>query len=298
MGAWGTGILHNDTTVDIWTEFKEMYSNGNSIKEIRQKLEKEYKPEKDKEYYSEIWTGIAYGQWMCGELEEYTLEKVKAATNEKWLPLWAEDKKSLQKRIKALSEFITKIQTPRPTPLKRKKIVIRQAFFQAGDVIGIEINPEQYVAAIVTKQKDYGNDGENTIVFTDCFFSREISVDDVCKANIFYLDIGGTNNYYRGYFEAIFSARNMAKKISLTHKIGAIEQDEYLWLGVGTPIGDWNKVSELYNEQLAFLNNHKSDRPLNVSVHQFLKRDAKLEAQLIEWDKKIFREKLKPQNAV
>lgn len=298
MGAWGTGILHNDTTVDIWTEFKELYNSGLSVKKIRQQLETEYQPEKDEENYSEIWTGIAYGQWMCGELEEYTLEKVKAATDEKWLSLWAEDKKLLQKRTKALSEFITKIQTPRPTPLKRKKIVIRQAFFQPGDVIGIEINPEQYVAAIVTKQKDYGNDGENTIVFTDCFFSKEITIDAVTKANIFYLDIGGANYYYRGYFEAIFSARNMAKKISLAHKIGVIEQDEYLWLGVGTPIGDWNKISELYNEQLAFQRNHKSDRPLNVSVQEFLKRDEKLEAQLIEWDKKIFREKLKPQNAV
>ena len=278
MGAWGTGILHNDTTVDIWTEFKELYNSGLSAKEIRQQLEKEYQPEKDEENYSEIWTGIAYGQWMCGELEEYTLGKVKAATDKKWLTLWAEDKKLLQKRIKALSDFITKIQTLRPTSLKRKKIVIRQAFFESGDVIGIEINPEQYVAAIVTNQKDYGNDGENTIVFTDCFFSKPISVEEVVKANIFYLDVGGSNNYYRGYFEAIFSARNMAKRIKLAHKIGEIKKDEYLWLGVGTPIGDWNKISELYNEQLAFQRNHKSDRPLIVSVQAFLKRNEKLEA--------------------
>lgn len=298
MGAWGTGILHNDTTVDIWTEFKELYNSGLSVKEIRQQLEKEYQPENDEEYYSEIWIGIAYGQWMCGELEEYTLMKVKDATDRKWLILWAEDKKLLQKRIKAIFDFITKIQTPRPTSLKRRKIVIRHAFFQAGDLIGIEINPEQYVAAIVTDKHDYGNDGENTIVFTDCFFSKPISVEEVVKANIFYLDIGGSNNYYRGYFKAIFSARNMAKRIKLAHKIGEIKKDEYLWLGVGTQFGDWNKISELYNEQLAFQRHHKSDRPLNVSVLEFLKRDHNLEAKLIEWDKKIFREKLNQKNAL
>jgi DNA-binding transcriptional MerR regulator len=194
MGAWGTGILHNDTTADIWVEFKELYNSGLSVKEIRQQLEKEYQPEKDEENYSEIWTGIAYGQWMCGALEDYTFEKVKNATDEKWQTLWAEDKKLLQKRIKAISEFIIKIQTPRPTSLKRKKIVIRQAFYQAGDIIGIEINPDHYVAAIVTKQKDYGNDGENTIVFTDCFFTKSVTDEDVLQANIFYLDLGGTNN--------------------------------------------------------------------------------------------------------
>jgi len=298
MGAWGAGILHNDTTADIWAEFKELYNSGMSVKEIRQQFEKEYQPEEDKENYSEIWTGIAYGQWMCGELDDYTLKKVENATDEKWQSLWAEDKKLLQKRIKALSEFIIKIQTPRPSPLKRKKIVVRQAFFQSGDIIGVEINPNQYFAAIVTKKKDYGNDGENTIVFTDCLFAKSVTVEEVLKSNIFYLDIGGANNYYRGYFEAIFSARNMAKKIKLAHKIGEIKQDEYLRLGVGTPIGDWNKVEELYHEQLSSLSNQQSDRPVKVSVEDFLKRDEKLEMELIEWDKKIFREKLRPQNAV
>jgi len=88
MGAWGPGILHNDTTADIWVEYKELYNKGLSNKEIRIKLEKEYLPQNDEEYYSEIWTGIAYGQWMCGDLEEYTLKKVNASTQLKWLTLW------------------------------------------------------------------------------------------------------------------------------------------------------------------------------------------------------------------
>jgi N-acetylmuramoyl-L-alanine amidase len=54
MGAWGTGILQNDTTADIWVEFKELYNKGLSLKEIRLKLEKEYKPQSNTEYYGEI----------------------------------------------------------------------------------------------------------------------------------------------------------------------------------------------------------------------------------------------------
>lgn len=80
MGAWGTGILQNDTTTDIWVEFKELYNKGLSLKDIRIKLEKDYKPQDDCEYYAEIWTGIAYGQWMCGGIEGYTYKKVKAST--------------------------------------------------------------------------------------------------------------------------------------------------------------------------------------------------------------------------
>ena len=296
MGTWGAGILQNDTTADIWVEYKELYNKGLSNKDIRIKLEKEYKPQNDKEYYSEIWTGVAYGQWMCGDLEGYTLRKVNASTQLKWLTLWADDNKLFQKRIKALSEFIDKIQTPRSNPLKRKKIVVRHSFFKKGDVIGIKIDAKQFVAAIVTNHVDYENDGQNTIVFTDFFFAEKTTLKDVLDANIFYLDIGGSNNYYRGFYEAIFSARNMSKQISKAFLIGKIKAIEFLWLGVGTPFGNWTKIEQLIKEQLVFLKRKKSDRPINVSVKQFLKRNRKLESILIDWDKKIIREKLKPQN--
>ncbi len=293
MGAWGTGILQNDESTDVWTEFKELYNKGLTPKEIRIKLEKSYKPEKDTEYYSEIWSGLAYGQWMCGEIENYTLKKLKAATQLKWLTLWTEDKDLLQKRRKALTDFIDKIRTPKATPLKRKKIVVRHAFFKTGDVIGIRVNDTHFVAAIVTRHQDFKTDGENTIVFTDFFFSEKGTVKDVLKANILYLDIGGPANYYRGYYKAIFDARNMAKQIGKAFLIGKIDSKEFLWLSSGTPIGNWSKIEEVIAEQLNFLKRKKSDRPINVTVKQFMKRNDKLEMMLIEWGKKIFREKLK-----
>jgi len=116
----------------------------------------------------------------------------------------ADDKDLLQKRIKVLSNFIDKIQTPRPNPLKRKKIVVRHSFFKKGDVIGIQVNAKQFVAAIVTNHVDYANDGQNTIVFTDLFFAGKTTLKDVLKANIFYLDIGGSNNYYRVFMRQFF----------------------------------------------------------------------------------------------
>lgn len=292
MGAWGTGILQNDTTADIWVEFKELYNKGLSLKEIRLKLEKEYKPQSDTEYYGEIWTGIAYGQWMCGDVEDYTFKKLNDATKLKWLPLWADDKKLLEKRVKEISDFIQKIQTPRLNPLRRKKIVVRHSFFKKGDIIGIKLNPNYYIAAIVTDHHDFENDGENTIAFTDLLFKDQTTLNEVLNSNILYLDIGGSNKYYRGFYKAIFSARNMAKQINKAFIIDKIDTTEFLWLEVGTPIGDWTKIENLVEEQLNFLENNKSDSPLNVSVNQFLKRDDKLESILIEWDKKIIREKM------
>lgn len=298
MGAWGAGILQNDTTADIWIEFKGLYNKGLSPKEIRLKLEKEYKRQSDKGYYGEIWTGVAYGQWMCGDVEDYTFKKLNDATKLKWLTLWADDKKLFAKRVRAIADFIRKIQTPRPNPLRRKKIVVRHSFYKRGDVVGIKISDKHFIAAIVTSHKDFENDGQNTIVFTDHIFRTTTTLNNVLNSNILYLDIGGSNKYYRGFYKAIFSTRNMAKQIDKAIIIDKIDTTEFLWLGVGTPIGDWTKIENLVEEQLNFLKSNKSDSPLNISVNQFLKRNDKLESILIEWGKKIFLEKLQPQNAI
>lgn len=298
MGAWGTGILQNDTTSDIWLEFKELYNKGLSLKEIRIHLEKANKPNDDFEYYSEIWTGIAYGQWMCGEVEEYTFKKIRASTQEKWLTLWAEDKKQLHERINVLQKFIDKIQIPRPNPLKRKVINVRQAFFETGDVIGIKINSNNYIAAIVTSHENYENDGENEIVFTDLIFDDQTTIEEFLKSNIYYLDVGGSNNYYRGFYQAIFTARNMVKQIKKAFIIGKIEISEQLSLGVGTPYGDWLKIGNLIEEQINFIKENKTNKPINVSVNQFLNPEDDLKNILIEWDKKINRETLDYKNTI
>lgn len=297
MGAWGTGILQNDTTADIWVEFKELYNNGLSPKEIRLKLEKEYKPDSAAEYYGEIWTGIAYGQWMCGHIEDYTIKKLKDATKLKRLTLWSDDKKILEKRVRAISDFIQKIQTPKAKPLKRKKVVVRHSFFSKGDVIGIKLNDNTFLAAIVTDHQDFGNDGQNTIAFTDYIFKVHATLDEILRSNMLYLDVGSPNNYYRGFFKAIFSSRNMAKGINKAFLIDRVDTRNFLSLGIGTPIGDWRKIGTLVEEQIAYLKKDISDRPINISMTQFLHRDEKLESIIIEWDKKIFREKLTSQNA-
>lgn len=85
----------------------------------------------------------------------------------------------------------------------------------------------------------------------------------------------------------------MAKQINKVFVIGKIDNKDFLWLGVSIPIGNWPMVHEVIEEQISFLKKNTSDKPTNVSVRQFLKRNDKLEKMLINWNKKIFREKLK-----
>ena len=293
MGTWGTGILHNDTTADIWVEFKELYNKGLSPKEIRLKLEKDYKPESDTEYYSEIWTGIAYGQWMCGGIEDYTFKKLNDATDLKWLSLWLNDEKLLRKRIKAIADFIEKVQILRPNPLRRKKIIDRPIIYKKGDIIAQKIDEENYLAAIVVKTDDHPNYLENTIVLIDLLFIEKPTEQQILNSNILYLDIGGDYQYHRGFYRASFTTKNMVKKARHTIKIGEIEIENYLGLGTGIGVGDWNKIGMLYFEQVEFLKQNNSDKPFNVTVKDLLNPQQELQDKLFEWSNKIFREKIK-----
>jgi hypothetical protein len=292
MGAWGTGILQNDTTADIWVEFKELYNKGLSPKKIRLALEKQYNPQSDTEYYGEIWTGIAYGQWMCGDIEDYTFKKLSDATKSKWLTLYADDKKLLANRVKAILDFIEKIKTPRPNPLKRKKIVERPIIYKKGDVIALKVDEENYLTAIIVDTNDHPNYLENKIILTDLIFDKKPTEKEILNANILYLDIGGDYRYHRGFFRALFTTKNMARKAKDTILIGTLKITNCLYLGVGVGIGDWNKIANLYFEQVEFLKSQKSDKPFNVTVKDLINPKQQLQDKLIAWDKKLFQEKI------
>lgn len=83
----------------------------------------------------------------------------------------------------------------------------------------------------------------------------------------------------------------MAKKISNTFKIAEVEKNEYLWLGIGTPFGDWNDIPELYTEQIEFLNANNSEKPLPVTISDIIRPNTTLRDKLIAWDKKLMMEK-------
>ena len=294
MGPWGVGILQNDTTADVWAEFKQLYHLGNSPKEIRKKLEEDYKPEEDEEEYAEIWTGIAHGQWMCGDLEDYTLAKVQKCIDEKkGMILWEESTEDYEKRLRVIKDFIEKIQVPRDKSLKRKRIVPRPAYFQEGDVISIKLDDHSFAYALVYVAEEDEMDGSNNLIFLEKVNGREKSLEEVLDLNVMYLDIGGRNKYYQGYFWGTFGARNMSRKIKVANKIGNVKVDDILALAIGLPIGDWNAIGSLYQEQEDFLKVNESKMPYKIPLKRVLEPvDTKLKNYLINHDKKLYSDRL------
>lgn len=297
MGAWGTGILQNDTTADIWVEFKTLYHLGKDVKEIRQYLEKEYSPNNDGDIFADVWTGIAHGQWMCGGIEKYSLDKInEILENDKGLDLWKENERHLKERKKVISTFFEKIKTPREKTLKRKKIVARPAYFKKGDVLKISLDTDLFLYSIVFNSDDDKINGSNSFVFSEAS-NRNLTLKDVLKSEVLYLDLGGSNNYCRGYFWGIFSARNMSRKIKKVEKIGTVDFDDVLSLSAGIGFPDWNELKDFVIEQKEYLMSNKTNKPFPIYLKDFIKgaNDA-MEGKLSSHNRRLTKEWLEKNN--
>lgn len=130
-------------------------------------------------------------------------------------------------------------------------------------------------------------------------FDKLPTEKQILKANVLYLDIGGSYRYHRGFYRALFTTKNMAKKAKETILVGTLKAKEFLYLGVGVGIGDWSKIGELYFEQINFLKSNKSGKPFNVTIKDLITPKQLLQDKLIKWDKKLFQQQIewRQQNA-
>jgi len=166
-------------------------------------------------------------------------------------------------------------------PLKNKKDIPRPPYFEKGDIISIQIQQSKFVYALAFDKEVYGIEGNNRFVFSSLITRDEITIQEFLDSDVLYLDKGGKDNYYRGYFWADFNTRNMKGKIKLTKLIGNESFDDYLWLSNAMPGGDWNHIADLYNEQIAYISRNKSGRPFNISIKEFIKgENQELELKL------------------
>lgn len=299
MGAWGTGILQNDTTADVWAEFKQHYNLGSNCIEVRKQLEKEYEIDSSSDIYADFWTGIAHGQWSYGELETYVLDKVKAILDKEYgLELWKDDEKQFKSRFTSIQNFYDKILIPKEKPNKRKRLIRNPSYFKKGDVLSIELETNEFVGAFVFEEDDDDIYGSNWIVFLDLISKKKIDFSQLEDANILYLDLGGRSEYHRGYFWAQFEAKNMKRKIKKTQIIGNIKFDDCLSLSDSVPYGDWNELKDLYDEQRKFRETNISREPKKVAFNEFINGDVEpLTSELRKHANDIWNEKLQKMNA-
>ncbi len=124
MGSWNTTIKGNDTTLDIYSNFFELYNKGAHPVDVSQQIKEDFQDYfEDSEDRNNALFGLALAQWETKCLESEVFETVKAIIeNGSDIKLWIDlgaDEKMLKKREKELLKFLTQISVERPKPKRR-----------------------------------------------------------------------------------------------------------------------------------------------------------------------------------
>jgi len=186
MGCWGTGIMQDDTILDIIEDFKDYLKETQNVEESSKKLIANNKELiEDEDLGPLFWIALAKCQWEYGKLDTEVHNKIiNDYKEEKGLDLWKEQsEKEYLKRKKVISEFISKIEQTNNNVKKIPKKVVRKPIFEEGDCLSLKINDYYYGAAIVVKSDDSDDEyGANLIVALDYWEKREPVLKDFQKA--------------------------------------------------------------------------------------------------------------------
>ncbi len=149
MGYFGTGISENDTYLDVYTEFVNLYNKGGNISDISKHLietNSDNINDKSSPDPTSFWFALANAQWERKELNPEVYKKVKhIIDNDLDLQFW--DGTDKLKRKQSLVKFINKISTERPKAKSRTKP--KPSLFRKGDCITFKLSNGNYGGVIM-----------------------------------------------------------------------------------------------------------------------------------------------------
>jgi hypothetical protein len=229
MGAWGTGVLSDDTVRDVHADYLDLFNRGNSPEEIRKKLLVSYaKSVGDSDEGPLIWIGIAKAQWDCSHLEPLVFSKVREIVSDGLgLDRWAEQgERLLQRRKTALNQFLAKLKTPNQRPFRPRKAIKRTPVFQPGDCLAVRLQDGDWGAILVLKGEPESDDpyketyGTNLVVTLRYKSSEMPSLSVFEKREWLYL----THHSWKGRLELCYVAALRFRKVKDRFvRVGAIQ---------------------------------------------------------------------------
>lgn len=139
MGTWSVGLKDNDTFLDIYSGFFELYNKGlTPDKVVAEIIEERTDLFEDDDDKNNALFALAFAQWEVKALDRVTFEQVKAIIEagddlKTWESLGA-DAATLKKRKAVLDKFLFQISIEREKPKRR----IRPKFkFEVNEIINI-----------------------------------------------------------------------------------------------------------------------------------------------------------------
>lgn len=154
MGTWGFGILQDDAARDVYDDYFRQFNAGETHSKILRELRGEFADALDDPDDAILfWLAVARAQWECGALQPVVKKRVEQIVRRgDDLARWkGSGVKSVERRRKALEQFLAQLSRRNPKPRKPKKGVIRKPIFSTGDCLAIRLRNGKFAAAIVTR---------------------------------------------------------------------------------------------------------------------------------------------------
>ncbi len=124
MGTWNTAIDGNDTFLDMYQRFFQLYNEGKNPVEISEELLADFNAElNDKGTQNNILFGLALAQWETKSLDPVLFMQIKDIVETgNDLEVWkshGSDEKTISKRKMNLQKFLVKISVAREKAKRR-----------------------------------------------------------------------------------------------------------------------------------------------------------------------------------
>ena len=137
MGAWGPGLYQDDVTCDVKDDYLDWLRTGASNEEaLSNVIDFNQDLIEDEEDGPLFWFALADTQWKYGRLTDFVKEKaleyIKCGSD---LERWKYDRAQYKKRQIVIANLEKKLRLPQPKPKKIKKIVMKRATWNVGDVL-------------------------------------------------------------------------------------------------------------------------------------------------------------------
>lgn len=158
MGTWGSGILDDDFSLDVYDACLDGFARGDGAAAIVDRLRAAHAGElAAPDVDAVFWLAIAHAQRDAATVQPETLRRVTAIVEQGLgLEPWTEAGGSnLRRRKAALTRFLASLTRPAPriAPATRTKAVQPLPDFDLGDCLAVELPDGRFAGVVVTRNK-------------------------------------------------------------------------------------------------------------------------------------------------
>lgn len=159
------GLTQSDEFLEIYDDFMSEYDEGKPVSEITDGILNQYHKEFDDNdgIMHDIYFALAKAEWMCCELSDRILTRVKAIIDSKanieFLRSLEASEKDLREREKALNKFLNTIIVPRKAPRKRqrpKNVIKELPEYHIGECYRYKFDNGYRVFVVLDRKKPIG----------------------------------------------------------------------------------------------------------------------------------------------